>query len=452
MSARPREDGGADVALAFLRITLLVVIFLGEKVIASVVLAGWQFYVVLGLAGAYSVAGIIIALRPGWMRGGRVLAHLQPGLDLLFLAGLTYTSGGAFSDVRKAFFVLPLAAAFSERTRSTAKWSVLALGAFSLQALIAGGHPRTATNSWQRLTLDEDLYLAWTAAAATMLALTLRRRTAHTEGLAQSRQRLVTQAIDAIERERARLAGALHDSPVQNLIAARHDLRRAERSADPESFRRLHEALDATIAELREEIFNLHPHVLDHVGLRAALEQVARRHAAQREMRVMVEIDSAGAMADRQVLFALGRELLSNAAKHANASEVRLNLTCQGDCVTLQVSDDGRGIAEGRMRQALLDGHIGLAAVTERVAALGGTLTIETAPGDGTCVRITLPVSDSSDRLDPAEEHADHRRRTPRLRAPHRQVPASQPELGRRASTEASDRVTREDTLRVSPI
>ena len=115
--------------------------------------------------------------------------------------------------------------------------------------------------------VNQDLYLAWTGAAATMLAIALRRRSALAEELAQSRQRLVTQAIESIERERTRLAGALHDSPVQNLIAARHDLRRARLHADAETFERLHEAIDATIAELREEIFNLHPHVLDHVGL-----------------------------------------------------------------------------------------------------------------------------------------------------------------------------------------
>src|SRR5205807_263794 len=140
-------------------------------------------------------------------------------------------------------------------------------------------------------TVNQDLYLAWTGAAATMLALGLRRRTARTEELSRGRQRLVTHAIESVERERTRLAGALHDAPVQNLIAARHDLRRAERSGDPDSFERLHEALDLTIAQLREEIFNLHPHVLDHVGLGAALEQVAARHTVDSDLRISIDID-----------------------------------------------------------------------------------------------------------------------------------------------------------------
>jgi nitrate/nitrite-specific signal transduction histidine kinase len=89
--------------------------------------------------------------------------------------------------------------------------------------------------------------------------------------------------------------------------------------------------------------------------------------------------------------------------------------------VTLQVRDDGCGIAEGRMRQALLEGHVGLAAVRERVAALNGTLDITTAAGAGTTVRVTLPCA-----------------------------PREWPSAARGAPGEVSDRVTRHDTLRVS--
>ncbi len=405
MSGYSRDDGSAAVTMAILRATLVAVIFASEQLTESRQLAGAQFYAVLGVAALYAVVAIAIAAAPSGLPGTRALVRAEPGIDVLLLAALAYTSGGAYSDVRKAFFVIPLAAAFSERPRLTANWSLLAVAAFTLQAVLAGGHPAGAHNSWPRMTLNQDLYLAWTGAAATMLALALRQRTARTEELARSRQRLVTQAIESVERERTRLAGALHDSPVQNLIAARHDLRRAERSGDQRSFQRLHEAIDVTIAQLREEIFNLHPHVLDHVGLSAALEQVARRHAGDGDVRVTVEVDpAAAATADRQVLFALGRELLGNAARHAQASEIRLSLTCERDRVMLRVADDGCGIPDGRMRRAVLDGHIGLAAVSERVSALGGALSITTAQGAGTAVDITLPTrspAEISDRVTP---------------------------------------------------
>jgi signal transduction histidine kinase len=253
--------------------------------------------------------------------------------------------------------------------------------------------------------LNQDLYLAWTGAAATLLAVGLRRRSAHIAELAQSRQRLVTQAFASVERERTRLAGALHDAPVQNLIAARHDLRRAERTGDRESFARLHEAIDVTIAELREEIFKLHPHVLDHVGLSAALEQVARHHARHSETEIVVTVDAECELGQRQVLFALARELLGNAAKHAQARHIELRLHRERHAVSLEVRDDGRGIPAGRMRQALLDGHIGLAGVRERVSALGGGVEITTAPGAGTRVHILLP--DPPDTGQPAGDVSD---------------------------------------------
>jgi two-component system NarL family sensor kinase len=441
MSGQSRDDRVAQVALAFLRLTLLVVILVSEQVVDARRLADSMFFVVLGLAAAYTVAGLFIAIGSPGLSRARSLARVQPGFDIVFLAALAYTSGGGFSDLRKAFFVIPLAAAFSERPRSTAGWSLFAVAVFSLQAVFAGGHPAGAQNSWQRVTLSQDLYLGWTAAAATMLALALRRRTARTEELATSRQRLVTHAIDSVERERTRLAGALHDSPVQNLIAARLDLRRAERLGDPESFLRLHEAIDITIAELREEIFNLHPHVLDHVGLSAALEQVARRHAAAGDLRVNVEIGSVPAVEDRQVLFALGRELLGNAAKHADASEIWLRLTREAECVTLEVEDDGCGIPEGRIRQALLDGHIGLASVGERVSALSGTLSIATVAGAGTRVRVTLPARQVEEQRGQAgaqldDAYAGRERR-------------QQPRPGRRPSDSPSGAVTRR---RTSPI
>jgi two-component system NarL family sensor kinase len=401
----PLEDREAAAALALLRAALLVVIFVCEQLVDRKQLADSWFLVILGIGAAYALIGFVIAARGSASRSARALASIAPPLDVLLLAGLCYTSGGAFSDVRKAFFVIPLAGAFSERPRATASWSVLAVAVFTLVAAAAGGHPRWAVNSWERLTLNQDMYLAWTGAAATLLALALRRRSAQTKELATSRQQLVTHAIESVERERTRLAGALHDSPVQNLIAARHDLRRAERTRDEASFRRLHEAIDATIADLREEIFKLHPHVLDHVGLSAAFEQVARHHARDTGVQIAVVVQSEGVVADRRVLFALGRELLGNAAKHASASQIRLTLNHEASRVELVVQDDGCGIPDGRLERALIAGHIGLASVTERVAALGGTVEISTAQRAGTTVRVILPdpLPNSNARPDVSE-------------------------------------------------
>jgi two-component system NarL family sensor kinase len=386
------ESRRLALSLALLRAALLAVILVCEQLVDARQLTDTWFFVVLYVAAAYAAGGILYAWRAGEAPGRRAFSRLAPAADVLLLAGLAATSGGAFSDVRKAFFVIPLAAAFSERPRETAKWSLVAVVAFSLQAALAGGHPHGVLNTWPRVMLDQDLYLAWTGLAGTILAAALARRSARTEELAGARQRLVAHAIESVERERTRLADALHDSPVQNLIAARHDLRRAERTGDVDSFARLADAIDDTVTALREEIFKLHPHVLDHVGLSAALEQVARRHERDADVRVRLEIDPDAAGAHGDFLFALGRELLGNAAKHAQPHEIRMALSRDPAGVTMDVADDGCGIPEGRLRQALLDGHVGLAAVRERVAALGGTLSIDSAAGRGTAVRVSLPA------------------------------------------------------------
>jgi two-component system NarL family sensor kinase len=153
------------------------------------------------------------------------------------------------------------------------------------------------------------------------------------------------------------------------------------------------------------------------------LEQVARRQAGDTDVEVTVDIDPETPFPRQEMLFALGRELLTNAAKHARADHIRLTLNRDGERVNLEVVDDGCGIAEGRMREAVLGGHVGLAAVGERVAARGGTLTISSAPGAGTSVRITLPQPDAA---------------------------AASTRLRWRAA-DVSDRVTPRDTLQASP-
>jgi two-component system NarL family sensor kinase len=384
------EDRASALALALLRLSLLAVILASEELIEVRRLGNTGFLVVLAIGVGYA-AGLLAAVRMPATLLMRSLVRFAPAVDVALLSALAYASGGSYSDVRKAFFVIPLAAAFSERPRSTATWSLLAVMAFTVQAMLVGDQPVPSHISWVRMTLNQDVYLAWTGAAGTLLAFGLRHRSTQIRSLAASRQRLVTHAIESVEHERVRLAGALHDSPVQNLIAARHDLRRAERTGDADSFARLHEALDETIADLREEIFNLHPHVLDHVGLGAALEQVARRHSPVGYPLITIDVESD--LPDREVLFALGRELLANAAKHAHAAQIRVDVHRSAAGVTLEVADDGCGIPDGHVQQALIDGHIGLAESRERVDALGGTLSIETAEGAGTTVRVTLPVA-----------------------------------------------------------
>ena len=82
-----------------------------------------------------------------------------------------------------------------------------------------------------------------------------------------------------------------------------------------------------------------------------------------------------------------------NAAKHASADFVSVSVQRIGEEIVLEVSDDGRGIDPRSRAAALIEGHIGLASITERTEAIGGTVAISGAPGKGTSVRVALPAS-----------------------------------------------------------
>jgi two-component system NarL family sensor kinase len=93
-----------------------------------------------------------------------------------------------------------------------------------------------------------------------------------------------------------------------------------------------------------------------------------------------------------QLLFSLGRELLTNAAKHSRASEVCVTVERENGRLVLEVADDGVGCDEAGRLAARRGGHIGLASTAERVDALGGRFDVESAPGEGMRVRVAIPL------------------------------------------------------------
>ncbi len=165
---------------------------------------------------------------------------------------------------------------------------------------------------------------------------------------------LVTQAIESVERERTRLAGALHDLSVQNLMAARHDLRRAERSGDVESFRRVRRRStprstsfvrrSSICTRTRSTIPPSAPH-----RWRAAMPPKPRPRSWFRSpQRLPRQIERCSSPSDASC-----SERGQARSGHTHPMHVARN----GRTVVVAVSDDGCGIAPGRLRPALLDGQ-----------------------------------------------------------------------------------------------
>jgi PAS domain S-box-containing protein len=209
---------------------------------------------------------------------------------------------------------------------------------------------------------------------------------ARLEDLAASRARIVT----AGDLERRRLERNLHDGAQQRLVTLSLALRlaMAKLDSDPAAVREAlvdaGDELALALAELRELARGLHPAVLSDKGLRAAIEMLAGR--------APVPVEIAAVPAERlpepveAAVYYLIAEALTNVAKYARASAGRVCVVASQGVVVVEVSDDGVGGADASAGS-------GLRGLTDRVEALGGSLTIVSPPSAGTSLRAEIPVS-----------------------------------------------------------
>jgi signal transduction histidine kinase len=220
---------------------------------------------------------------------------------------------------------------------------------------------------------------------------------AHRAGLAIENARLYEAArgMAALE-ERQRLARELHDSVSQALYAIGLNASAARRENAADSVRRdrlLGDVLglaEAGLTEMRALIFELRPESLEQEGLVGALQKQAA--AVQARFRLIVTA-TLGAepdipLATKEALYRVAQEALHNVAKHARAREVELVLGAGVSELELRVSDDGKGFDPAES----FPGHLGLHSMQERVRAIGGSLEIHSAPGQGTQVRVRVPI------------------------------------------------------------
>jgi two-component system, NarL family, sensor kinase len=206
--------------------------------------------------------------------------------------------------------------------------------------------------------------------------------------LASCRQ-LVAQVMEAEDAARRRIAQLIHDDALQSLLAANQELHEA--APGRAQVTRAHEVVSASIARLREALVALHPVTLEEGGFELALGAVTRQAERQGGFAVEVDVDPEAIGDQDELLLAVARELITNAVRHSGASRVSVSLRRVDGGVELEVADDGSGIPAGRREQALADGHIGLASVTQRLGAAGGGLEIMDAPGGGTVAVARVP-------------------------------------------------------------
>jgi signal transduction histidine kinase len=203
-----------------------------------------------------------------------------------------------------------------------------------------------------------------------------------------TRQR--TEAVDAAVAERRRIERDLHDGAQQRLTALAMDLgrARAKLDSDPEAARELveqaHEEAKQALAELRNLARGIHPAILTDRGLDAALSALAARSPVPVE--ISVEIAERPSAATESTAYFVVAEALTNAAKHAAASRLRVRVWKHGTRLIVEVHDDGVGGAR-------LEPGGGLEGLTTRVATVDGALSISSPEGGPTIVRAELPCA-----------------------------------------------------------
>jgi two-component system, NarL family, sensor kinase len=239
------------------------------------------------------------------------------------------------------------------------------------------------------------------------LAYSLARRVARYE---RERQAMIRLAVEASSAERRRVAGELHDGVIQDLAGVGYALTALDAqiaglgggSATEESSPPIG-ALRATVRTAQRLVHDDVLALRELTGMQYAADSGAADPAAAlkviaegvRDEGTPVEL-IAGELpplpaAHRAALIRVGREALRNAAKHAPGSNVVLELAMEGDNAVVTVSDNGPGFDPGVARGPV-DGHIGLALLTDAAEGVGGRLDLKSRPGLGTTVRLAVPV------------------------------------------------------------
>ena len=212
---------------------------------------------------------------------------------------------------------------------------------------------------------------------------------------------LSEQAINALEEERKQIALTLHDDTGQSLSMVIINLERLE-SQIPADETSVHGKLAETrrlaqeaLANLRKIVYGLRPTILDDLGLLPAIRWYARTNLE--DAGIMVEVHGEGEFESlspqvNSTLFRIAQEAINNIVRHSQATSTEISLIHRGDCVELDVIDDGQGFDPGKVReQALQSQHFGILGMQERAELVGGSIQLSSSQESGTQVHIQVP-------------------------------------------------------------
>jgi signal transduction histidine kinase len=210
-------------------------------------------------------------------------------------------------------------------------------------------------------------------------------------------ERLSARMVEQHESERRRLSRELHDETAQVFSAVKMEMVTLRDQLPAPALGRLDRALelvDTGIRSIRNVVNDLRPSLLDDLGLLPAVRSLVTDIGGRSGIATMLEApsDLPSLSGDTELaLYRAVQEALTNVVRHAGASAVRVRLAVDADRLVLTVRDDGAGAAAGLDHPE----RLGLRGMRERIMALGGSVAVETEPGQGVTVRVSVPVQPS---------------------------------------------------------
>src|SRR6266446_2712818 len=219
---------------------------------------------------------------------------------------------------------------------------------------------------------------------------------AHRQLKLLSRRRVKVQ-----EEERRHLARELHDEIGQALTAAKINLQAAMEESDPAKSKRIHETaaiLERLLGQVRQISLNLRPSMLDDLGLVPALRSLLDEQGRLASVAVRFSAKNMPENLDPEIqttCFRIAQEAITNAVRHAAATQIQVDIHREEGTFRLQIRDNGRGF-DAESEQAQTTG-LGLVGMKERAALVGGRTRIMASPGKGTTVDATLPLTSQSE-------------------------------------------------------
>jgi signal transduction histidine kinase len=223
----------------------------------------------------------------------------------------------------------------------------------------------------------------------------------------QERQRerevYIQKSLVAQEEERRRIAKEIHDETLQDLLALAYVADEMLKECPAEDERVASKAgsiKDTSLRvahELRRISFDLRPSTLDHLGLVPSLRALAERTTDEAAIPTRFGVSGEPMRLDKQAeiaIFRIVQEALTNVRRHSNATAAWVKLDFRRDALRLEIGDNGEGFnAKGRMARLASEGHLGLLGIRERLTSLGGNLRLQSRPGQGTLLNMTIPAT-----------------------------------------------------------